>query len=109
MIWQCFVCSKTYQTEGGFYNHLCKKHGISRAKNNTLKMQKRSEPPIKMEFTVDPNDEEDDDADDDDNTGEENQNKQQDGKKTSDNSPTRRSPRNRKPTATVSKPPDSSQ
>ena len=109
LIWQCFVCSKTYQTEGGFYNHLRKKHGISRAKNNTLKMQKRSEPPIKMEFTVDPNEEEDDDTDDDDNTGEENKNKKQDGKKTSDNSPTRRSPRNRKPSATVSKPPDSSE
>ena len=47
LIWQCFVCSKTYQTEGGFYNHLRTKHGISRAKNNTLKMQNRSEPPIK--------------------------------------------------------------
>ena len=108
LIWQCFVCSKTYQTEGGFYNHLRTKHGISRAKNNTLKMQNRSEPPIKIEFTVDP-EEDEGDAEDEENNGEESDSNKKQEKKPEENSPTRKSPRKRKPSATVSKPPDSSQ
>ena len=41
MLYTCPECGKEYQSEGGFYEHLRKKHGISRENNNTLHQLKQ--------------------------------------------------------------------